>query len=125
MAFAYDPHRRFVGAATLLLLAASVAMGCGSSDEHAPATKVTTANASALRFEVTDRLQIRPSVRTTVVLLGPTDGEAKVWLDGDYRDAALDRGAVSLAGGRGELTLIAPSEPATFVVHARSGGTPA
>jgi hypothetical protein len=117
MSFAYATRCGAPIGALLLALLAS----CNGEGDGRPRGGLTSGSvpAGALRFTTTTVLELRPGTQTTLTLVGPSTSEpVRVWLDGDYRDASLDRAVAGLESGRADFTLLAPSAPTRFLVRA-------
>lgn len=56
----------------------------------------------------------------TIAILDPAAEDISVFLDGSYADASLSAGTAAASNGRASVTLHAPSQMATFSIHAHT-----
>ena len=115
---------RSAALAPAILVALGLATACGTSDDDGGALALAAPTASTLRWDGSGPFRINPGSRLLLSLRAPSGGEpARVWLDGAYLDASLDRGVVDLASGTATVALSAPSSATTFAVRARQGAS--
>lgn len=111
----------FQSATRTLVLAVALA-ACVDDGSVTPNATPAPVLLEPLRFGQGDASELLPGSRVSLSLVGPAlPGEVRLWLEGEYLDGSLDRGALELVDGRGQLTLVVPTSPTKFVVRARQG----
>jgi hypothetical protein len=106
----------------LLWLGCSSGSSSATSNAHAPDqdSGSGTSSSSGFGFEATGVLEAAPRQNVTLTILDPSSEDVSVFLDGSYADASLSSGTTTAANGRASVTLHAPSQMATFSVHAQT-----